>query len=234
MTKQSSKRRGFSGLKKKTTTAQQLHSLLSYNYRKNAPVRETEWTRDYTWGETTVRESKFLMDGLEVSAESIIERWPALSFEQRCDFAQAYSTKPTITTEDERILNFLMSVGDSVVARAITMQLPRHRDKERVLTFLLQRIGEDRVGKANFFQALGLMQDKRAVPVLRAAFENYRNRSSGLPNPTGEADCVDYLTCCEALWRLDGSKEYLEVIVAFSKSEDIRVRDFATALLQNQ
>ncbi len=115
-------------------------------------IRESEWERLYEsdrWG--TVHESKFLIDGIQVSAESIIRRWPDFSSAEKLEFANAFAVKREVTPEDERILDFLMEAGDFHIWMAVAPLLARHRDRERVLSFLLERIREDRKDRANFF-----------------------------------------------------------------------------------
>src|SRR3989338_5121900 len=128
-------------------------------YERTKPVKETEWTRVYKWGDSYVYQSKFLRDGLRVSAESIMARWPTLSFEERLDFAQAFSHGGKATADDDRILDFLMEAGDFDIWMAIAVRLARHGDKGRVVAFLLERIKEEGEHKANFFLALALMRD---------------------------------------------------------------------------
>ena len=195
-------------------------------------IRESEWERVYKshrWGR--VHESKFLIDGMQVSAEDIIRRWPDLSSAERLEFAKAFADKSKVTPEDERILDFLMETGDCRIWRTIALVLLDHRDRERVLAFLLKRIREERKGRANFFQALELMKDKRAVLVLRAAYDDHRKKPQGLTQSVEEFDYVDYLQCCKALWALDSSTEYREAIEECSKSPVKSIRSYAARLL---
>ncbi len=117
-------------------------------------VRETEWERVYE-SDVGVRmhESKFLADGIKVSAEFIIGRWRDFSMAEKVEFANAFSAKNEVSAEDERILDYLMEAGDSYTWMAIASLLPYHRNRERALEFLLRRVGEEGEDKANFFQA---------------------------------------------------------------------------------
>ena len=111
-----------------------------FNGRPWKLITESAWTRVYKDGDATLRDSKFFRDGLEVSAESIKARWSSLSGPQKLDFANAFMAKPKVTPEDERILDFLMEEGEPYIWGTIAILLPRHRDKDRVLAFLLERI----------------------------------------------------------------------------------------------
>lgn len=205
-------------------------------FQRGRLIRESEWARVYE-GEfdsrkITIHESKFLADGLKVSAASIRARWPDLSFEEKLDFANAFGAGDELTTEDEQVLDFLMENGDFPTWMAIALRLRLHSNKDRVLAFFVERIGEDHEYKANFFQSLSLMNDNRAIPGLRAAYDNYRDAlgvglASGAP-----PDYTDYLYCCEALWRIDGSPEYRHAIEEASKSPDKSVKALAETFLR--
>jgi hypothetical protein len=198
-------------------------------------VKETEWTRVYEVGGWMCHESKFMTDGLKVSAESIKARWPTFSFEEKLDFANAFGAGGKVTAEDERILDFLMEAGDFPIWMAIAGRLRHHRDKDRVLAFLLERVKAEDTPKGNFFQALGWMNDKRALPALRATFDGYRRRLGASPTSgvSPNYDYTDYLACCVALWKISGSLEYKQVIDEALKSQDDGVRNTAGLLLRN-
>jgi hypothetical protein len=201
-------------------------------YRSGKLIRESEWMRVYEsprFGR--VYESKFLADGLEVPAESIISRWPRLSFAERIEFSNAFAAKPQLTVEDERILDFLMDIGSFEIWMAIAPLLPRSRNRERALKFLLDRIGEGRLYSSNFFQAAETMNDRRAVPALRSVYDRYGKTLQGLVQAPEKLDYVDYLQCCRALWVLEGSPEYRKVIEEFSRSSAESVRSLAERLL---
>lgn len=205
------------------------------DYKSTKLIKETEWTRVYKRGDSYVYVSKFLEDGLEVSAESIRERWPTFSFDEKVDFAQAFSRGARVTAEHEQVLDFLMEAGDFPVWMSIAGRLRHHRDKDRVLAFLLERVREEKVPKGNFFQALGLMNEKRALPALRAVYDSYRELLSASPaaGASPDYDYLDYLHCCEALWKISGSGEYKQVIEDASKSQDELVRITAELILRN-
>lgn len=209
-------------------------SVLKREYLKNPPIRETEWTRTFEWGESTVIESKFMIDGLEIPAHLLKKKWPRLAPSEKLDFVMAYMSKPSLTDEDEQILDYLMGVNEPDVWIGIAVLLPQHSNRDRVLTFLQDRLTEDLPNRSNYFQALELMSDKRALPALRAAFDRYNAALQAIGLNADEFDYGDYLSCCRALWVLDGSAKYKEAIETLARSDDISIRSFAQALLKQE
>ena len=205
-------------------------------FQRGKLIRESEWMRVYECQYEAQKgmhyESKFLTDRIRVSADSIIRRWPELSFEEKNEFANAFAVKPEATSEDERILNFLMEQDDFYIWMGIAPLLPSHRDRDRALAFLRERVRQRHVDKANFFQALGLIGDKRAVPALRAAYDGYREALGAGLASGAQPDYTDYLYCCYALWRISGSAEYKQVIEEASKSPHESVRATAEMFLR--
>ena len=197
-------------------------------------VHESEWMRVYDsdrWGE--VHESKFLTDRIQVSAESIVNRWGGLSLAEKLEFANAFAAKREVTPEDERILDFLMEVGDPPIWATVAPMLPRHTNRERVLAFLLRRLKDEGFSKANFYQSLELLKDKTALPALREDYQRYDSRLREHGKLQSESDYLEYLSCCKALWVIDGSREYQEVIERQTKSEHEKVRVWADMMLRN-
>ena len=195
-------------------------------------VTDSEWETIYKLNNGDLRfASKFLVSGLSLSAESLKHRWDSLSTDEKYQFARAYSAKPVVTGDDEDILNFLMEGGDSVIWISIAPLLVRHRDRNRVLAFLLEKIQQPISPKANLYQALEAMKDKRALPVLR---ENYARYSENLKDHefAVKLDYLDYLQCCRALVILEGSKEYEETLKRFLSFRDDSVRRWAEIMLK--
>ena len=173
-------------------------------------VRESEWMRVYRIGPNELLyESKFLIDRLSVPATLIKGRWIELTPEEQLEFAQAFSCKAELSSEDEQILDFLMERGSEEVLQMIAPLLPRCSHRERVLEFLLGRIEHGSKGFANYFQALEIIGDRRAVAVLRLKYEQYR-KEIVQTGRTGIAtrDLLGYLSCTNALLTLEGSEEY--------------------------
>ena len=140
-------------------------------------------------------------------------------------------SQQTESSEDERILDYLMEAGDSYTWMAIASLLPYHRNRERALEFLLRRVGEEGEDKANFFQAVRLMKDRRAIPDLRAAYDKYRRAQETGSDP---APTLDYLECCAALLDIEGALEYKKAIEDAARCSDRTVRRYAEFLLNRK
>lgn len=205
-------------------------------FQRGKLIRESEWMRVYECQYESQKgmhhESKFLTDRIRVSADSIIGRWSELSFEEKNEFANAFAVKPEVTPEDERILNFLMEQGDFYIWMGIAPLLPSHRDRDRALAFLEERVRQRHADKANFFQALELMGDKRAIPALRAAYDAYKAELATPNGPPKSFDYFDYLACCRALWILESSAEYKDAIQALVQNGDPRISASARQALR--
>jgi hypothetical protein len=198
--------------------------------------RESRWLRVYKLGSNHFRsESKFRSDGLQVSADSIIGQWSSLSLDEQIEFSNAYRRKPSLTSEDERILNFLMEVGPPGVWVNIALLLCRHPDRERVFRFLASRAGEDQDHRANFYSGLETFNDPRSIPILKRQYEKYRNSEALLKRgPLDRSDSsqlFDYLYCCRALMSIEGSPEYQVAIKEFLTHSDNSLRKTAERLL---
>ncbi len=160
-------------------------------------IRESRWMRVYNLGDTLLCESKFLADGLQVSSASVISSWRNMTEEEHTEFALAFLAKPDLQSDDEKILNHLMEVGSTKVLRSIALLAVRHSDRERVFRFLTQQIKKGPKPLSNFYQALELLNDRRAVPTLRQVYDRHKaNLSTG---ECEESELVDYLECCKAL-----------------------------------
>jgi len=176
-------------------------------------MEETEWMRVYRTGrKTLLYRSKFLTDGLEVSADSIKQRWHNWRPAEQLDFANAFKAKPVLTTEDQEILRFLMESGSELTWGAIACLLPRYSDRERAFSFLLEQAAAGGRCVANYYQALERMGDPRAVPLLRQRYQEYGQRLSPFEQHGLFTELTDYHVCCRALWKLDGSKEYEDAL----------------------
>lgn len=176
-------------------------------------IEETEWVRVYRVPPNTLRyESKFLTDGLEISADSLQRRWKTWTPSEQLDFANAYRAKPSLTTEDQKILAFLMEAGSELIWGAIALLLPRCSDRKRALSFLLERLAAAGACSGNYYQALERMGDARAVPLLRRRYEEYRRKLAPLAQHGLSSELSDYDVCCRALWKLDGAQEYMDAL----------------------
>jgi hypothetical protein len=196
-------------------------------------LRESEWMTVYKLeGGVSLHESKFLVQGLVVNARSIKARWQHFSQEEKYDFVRAYQAKAEVTPEDEEILYFLMDETDATIWISIAPLLNRHRNRNRILAFLLEKVQQPISPKANLYQALEALKDKQALPVLR---ENYARYNEYLKDHDGFAvklDYLDYLQCCRTLLVLEGSKEFEEALKRFLSFRDESVRRWAEMMLK--
>ena len=195
---------------------------------KEELLRETEWVRVYRTGSAGERwESKFEADGLQVSAESIKQRWGNLELMERAEFANAFIKKPTLTDEDEQILRFLMQVGTEPVLSMIAYVLPRSSDRETALSFLLRPPDSGRHGWASVrYDVVATIEDPRVVPALRQHYEAYRKALAPIDERTN-ADLSNYFACLDTLWRLDGAEEYRNALHDLLTHPDEDVRGYA-------
>jgi hypothetical protein len=173
-------------------------------------------------------QSKFAWDGVQVSREEMERIWPDLSPNEKLEFATAYVCKSTVTAEDEKVMDFLMEAGDADVWGMIALLLIRHSNRERVMSFLLERAASPGPLAANHYQALEILGDRRAIPVLQRAREiHLHNIDAGAKD-----EITDYLVCCKALWKLEGLEAYAAEIREALRSADPVVSAVAKRLLE--
>jgi hypothetical protein len=199
-------------------------------------VKESEWMRTYRVGPNTLYyESKFLKDHLEISVQSLVERWPHLAEQEHLEFAFAFAAKAELSKNDEEILAFLMRAGNEAIWSCIAVTLVRHPNREAVLQFFLNLVERPRPECANYFQALELLKDKRAVPVLRRFYDAYREQQkAGQPSELlSELQWeTDYLRLCRALLVLDGGYEFEMAIKEMLNHPEQEVRTRAERFLR--
>ncbi len=195
-------------------------------------VRETEWSRLFRAGpKTLVWESKFLSGQLQVSAASLRERWPGWLHVEQIDFASALQAKPVLSADDQEILAFLMEAGSEDVCSTIAYLLPKYEDRERAVSFLLERVRVGERHAASYYQALERIGDARAIPALRQRYEEYRRKLAPFEQHGLHSELSDYDSCCRALWKLDGSAEYEEALKELLTHPDETVRRRVSFLL---
>ena len=193
-------------------------------------VRENQWLKVYRVGDKGLRyESKCLSEGLQLSARLLKSEWKKLSAEERLDFTIAFGAIEKLSSEDEEILSFLMESGDDAVLSNLASQYAKHSDRERVLPFLLSRIRRRTQTRGNFFQALELLGDVRAVPGLKRSFDEYR--AALAKGQLDQDQMLDYLQCCRSLMILDGSPAFRGAIENTLRGPDELIRRRAAQLL---
>lgn len=198
--------------------------------------RESRWLRVHKLGSNHFRmESKFQSEGLQVSADSLIGEWSSLSLNEQIEFSNAYRRKPSLTFEDEKILNFLMTVGPRQVWVNLGLFLCRHPDREIVFRFLVARIQEGEDDRANYFSAIKRLNDSRAIPILEGQYNAFRAEELYLKRiPLNRSEISrlhDYLYCCGALLSLDGSPKYEAAIREWLDHSEAIISNTAQRLL---
>jgi hypothetical protein len=192
---------------------------------ENELIRESLWSREYRVGPQSFRfESKFVKEGLEVSADSVRRNWLLWGPAEQLSFATAFILKPVLSSEDQEILTFLMEHGSAPVWTMIARRLPQHSDRERAVSFLLARVLARDPYPANYFQALATMGDPRTIPALRQRYQEYRANLLPFEAHDFWSGITEYLACCGALWRLENSPEYEDAIRQLFSHPDAAVR----------
>jgi hypothetical protein len=204
---------------------------------KGKLVKDTEWMRVYQTGPKSYHyESKFLTDGLQVSAPSLMTRWPSMTAKERLDFVQAYSAKGEFTSQDEAIIGLIMNDGDDYLSSALAQFMLRHSQRDKILGFLRERVQNYRENPANYIQALALAKDKDAVPLLTPFLTEYRRGAEKVTeNESAPFEQVvpiaKYIWCCQALWQITGSQDYESEIRKYTVHPHNNVRTWAKTAL---
>jgi len=194
-------------------------------------IKETAWSRTYEVdGGMRMYESKFKVSGLAVGIDHVQFNWPNWNDSERLDFAKAFSAKSEFTSDETRILEFVMKNGSDVIASIVANAITRGTNKETALELIFARLRSTKEEKANFFQALRELRDQRAVPVLKE-FHDDLQRALKLPE-VAKGVIFDYLSCCTSLARLTDDSKYREVVESYVTSEDETIRGFATTLME--
>jgi hypothetical protein len=201
---------------------------------KNPPIRESEWSRQYQVGPKNFSyESKFLSDGLEVSADDIRERWSSFSQAEQLDFAFAFQCKPTLSNEDERILLFLMKAGNEVIWSTIALMLCRHSHREAVSDFLLERLANSIGTRENYYRAVEMMADRKFLPILEEQYREYGRLNHSLwPKDERDHRSREFIQLCQTLATLTEDQRYAGVLREFLNDTSPAVRKKAQLLIE--
>ena len=191
-------------------------------------VSKRWWTIEKIGPLNGVRVSCFLKGGVSISFPQIINEFPAWSDREKREFLGAYSLKPELTEEDERIIEFLMDSRDTSIWKRLAILSTRHPDKERVLDFLVGGLRTCPGSKANFLVALGLLNDPRAVQPLREVYAELKRALADDASPeAGLARFNDILCCSKSLHMLTGDSEYKRQMDDLLHHRSERVRKLA-------
>ena len=197
-------------------------------------VSETEWMRVYELAPKSFSyESKFLTDGLQMSAESFASRWPTMTQTERRAFASAYSAKADFTPDDEQIIDLIMKDGDDHVWNSlVTFIVSKHPQRDRVLALVRDRLEKHPDSPSNYIQALGIARDQRAVSVLLPYYDDYSSQAQAVPERADASfedvlPIAQFLWCSEALFRITESKKFADGIRAYLKHPHPQVQWWA-------
>lgn len=217
-----------------------LHEHLGIDSKRDL-LRENEWLREFKTGQKSIfSESKFISEGLQLSADEFHAKWSQMSPGERIDFAQAYAAKPDITNEDEKILELLLDEGDDLICGALAQPMLRISQKERATQLMIARLRSGSDYPENYIQALGLAKATEAVPAILPYYRQYREaveieKTTGVPEDLicGPIPYSRYIWCCEALWRITGAQEYANNIRGFLTHSHEQVRRWAEMALKD-
>jgi hypothetical protein len=197
-------------------------------------VRESRWMRVYQTGPQELHyESKFISENIEISVVDLKLEWEGFTEQDRLDFAQAFSSRGLHLPQDQEIVEFLMESGPEIVWSTIAPLLPSFHDREKAVSFLLARITEEPANCANYYQVAELIADRRAIPALQQRFDEYLQRLRPMESRS-IFELADYLSCCGALWKLDGSPQYERALRNMLKHPDGNVRQWAESFLSHE
>jgi hypothetical protein len=221
-----------------TDLSPKLREILSQWHPGQRPKveKETEWTFFYKVGSKTgYKISKFWDEDFHVSPERLNARWPKMSADDRLEFVLGWSGKANWSNDDSEILEIVMRDGDDRIWGSCTSAFTRHSNKERAVDFLVQRLQTYLDGTPlNYFQALGIIGDRRAASAIRPYYEKYREAMkaeaiTGVPDDVvfGPIPYFAYLCACGALVKLDGRPEYEQDIRKYLDHSSEQVRWWA-------
>jgi hypothetical protein len=180
--------------------------------------------------------SNFWDEDFRVDADTIRLRWPDMKQDERLEFCFCWSSKSTWSANDAEVLEIVMRDGNDRLWTSCTFAITRHPDRDRAVSFLVDRLknldSEDK--PLNYFQALGILKDRRAAAAIRPYYEKYRaavqaEKVIGVPEDVvfGPIPYFPYLCACGALVQVDGAPEYEQEIRRYFEHSNEQVRWWA-------
>jgi hypothetical protein len=219
--------------------------LLEYFARlgqKPEVVKETPWSYTYKLGEKSYgRVSKFLLDeNFIIPASDMRLRWAKMNEDERKDFAAHFWVKEHWSANDTELLEIVMQDGNDYIWRNCATAFLKHPDRDRVVSFLIQRLGEVSDDQPlNYIQALGSAKDKKATPAIKPYFDRYqkavgREKDTGVPDDVffGPIPYHAYFVAAGALLQIEGTPEYEQAIRSFLDHSHKQVRWWADYALR--
>jgi hypothetical protein len=206
-------------------------------------VKSTEWSYSYKIGDKGYcRISRFMAEkNFEVSASDIRQRWKQWGQNERWDFASNWWCKPTWNHDDTEILELIMSDGDDFTLSSCTQAFLKHPDRDRAVTFLIDRTLKSDFGHEplNYIQVLGMAKDVRAIAAIRPYYEKYHRALEaeseiGVPDDVffGPIPYNAYFSAAGALFKISGLSEYETAIRRYFDHSNEQVRWWAENALE--
>jgi hypothetical protein len=226
------------------TLIPKLREILNQWHPGQAPEveKETQWTYIYKIGSRSgYKLSKFWDESFIVSSTALRQRWPMMKEDERQEFCFNWSNKGTWTDNDTEILEIIMRDGNDRLWQNCPFAFTKYPDRDRAVTFLVERLQNYEGGNEplNYFQALGIMKDRRAAAAIRPYYERYREAVraeavTGVPDDVffGPIPYFPYLCACGALVKGDGASEYEEAIRKYFDHPSEQVRYWAEHALE--
>lgn len=194
-------------------------------------IEEKEWYRHYTSPKyPSIYESKFATGEATITLAELRRSWPGWNDGERVQFAQAFKWKPSLTREDEQILDFLMRQGGEMLSSSIATMVAKLRDRKRAGDFLTDCLRAFPNTRGNFLCALADLAAPEATPSLLSVYEECADKVAENANDYGSIG--DLLYCSAALYKTTKEARYLDIITSYSRHPDKRVRNQAENALQ--
>jgi hypothetical protein len=193
---------------------------------------ETRWFRVRRSRNSVQYESKFLTGEASISLKELEAEWLIWSPNEKLEFVRAFSVKPKLSLDDERITRILLQDSDERVLSVCASLAARHSDKAFAVDFLARELLRNSTEpRANFIQRLRELGGTKPIAALQEFYERCREKIEKEPTPADQLLVLDLLDCCEALAYLKRDKSYLEDVAVFSTSEDPTVAAVASEIL---
>ncbi len=189
-------------------------------------IEDKEWYRHYASSRFPyIYESKFATGEASISLADLEARWGGWDEGERVQFAQAFSDKPVLSGEDERILDFLMKQDGEMVSSSIATAVAKLPDRKRVAGFLTDSLKAFPKTRGNFLCALARLAAPETTPDLLSV---YMECSRKVGKGVRDYDSLsDLLYCSAALYRTTKEQKYLDLVNSHLQHPDDQLRSTA-------
>ena len=185
--------------------------------------REEEWYRVYSSATyPRIYESKFATGEASITVAELQSRWQGWNEGEQVQFAQAFSRKPTLSGEDERVLDFLMEQHGEMVSSSIATLVARHPDKKRAARFVTDCLRAYPKTRGNFLLALANLAAPETASDLLSVYQECSQKIE--ENVDDYESVVDLLYCSAALYRTTKEAKYQDLITSYLHNPNDRVR----------